>query len=112
MQKVTVQLVDDLDGTTIDDGHGRTILFALDGKSYELDLSTNNIQRLEAALEPFIAVARPSARGRSRSVKFEAPASNPAELQAMRDWANSNGFQVSNRGRVSAVVREAYAAAH
>jgi hypothetical protein len=36
-QKVTVQMVDDLDGTADDDVS--TVSFALDGVSYELDLS-------------------------------------------------------------------------
>jgi hypothetical protein len=30
----------------------------------------------------------------------------------IRAWARDNGFKVPDRGRVSAEVREAYAAAH
>jgi hypothetical protein len=30
----------------------------------------------------------------------------------MRDWARSNGYDVSDRGRVSAEVRKAFEAAH
>jgi hypothetical protein len=30
----------------------------------------------------------------------------------VRDWAKSNGHQVSDRGRISAAVQQAYDAAH
>ena len=39
---VIVKLVDDIDGSDADE----TVQFALDGKSYEVDLSTANASRL------------------------------------------------------------------
>jgi len=41
-QKVTVSLIDDLDGDKADE----TVEFGLDGKSYEIDLSTGNAGKL------------------------------------------------------------------
>ncbi|MFD1046748.1 histone-like nucleoid-structuring protein Lsr2 [Kibdelosporangium lantanae] len=41
-QRVTVQMVDDLDGTAADDVS--TVSFALDGVSYEIDLSEANAE--------------------------------------------------------------------
>src|SRR5436305_14766025 len=60
-QRVSVLLVDDLDGGTADG----TVAFALDGRRYEIDLSTDNERLLRAALEPFIAGARRASRGQA-----------------------------------------------
>lgn len=38
-QRVLTQLVDDIDGTELEDGQGETVTFALDGSNYEIDLS-------------------------------------------------------------------------
>ncbi|CAM5341078.1 hypothetical protein SANTM175S_06449 [Streptomyces antimycoticus] len=48
-QKVQVLLVDDLDGGEADE----TVTFSLDGKSYEIDLTTTNADKLRDALEPY-----------------------------------------------------------
>jgi hypothetical protein len=48
-------VVDDLDAST--DGVG-TYRFALEGVEYEIDLSQPNLQRLRAALAPFISAGR------------------------------------------------------
>ena len=57
---VIVKLTDDLDGGDADE----TVTFALDGRSYEIDVSSANAARLRDALKPFVAKARPSV-GRS-----------------------------------------------
>ncbi|HEY1971308.1 MAG TPA: Lsr2 family protein, partial [Pseudonocardia sp.] len=45
-QKVVVSLVDDLSGDTAEE----TVEFGLDGKAYEIDLSSANADRLRGAL--------------------------------------------------------------
>ncbi|PIF04550.1 MAG: hypothetical protein CSA63_00620 [Propionibacterium sp.] len=99
MKKVSVQLVDDLDGTTAD----RTVTFALEGSQYEVDLSAANAERLEEALAPYIEKARVLRKSRSRK-------QNPAAGRAaeIRDWATANGYKVSPRGRIPAEIVEAY----
>ncbi|WP_141275433.1 histone-like nucleoid-structuring protein Lsr2, partial [Streptomyces cacaoi] len=63
-QKVQVLLVDDVDGGEADE----TVVFALDGKTYEIDLNTTNADKLRSALEPFLKNGRRtggrSARGK------------------------------------------------
>lgn len=49
-QKVQVLLVDDLNGGEADE----TVTFALDGKSYEIDLSDSNAQKLRDSLADFV----------------------------------------------------------
>jgi hypothetical protein len=109
-QKTLVQLVDDIDGTVIADGEGRTVNFSLNGVSYEIDLSDAHVAELTDALAPFISAGRMS--GRSSSSRSAGPKSDPAELQKIREWARSNGHEVSDRGRVSGAVRDAYNAAN
>ena len=113
-QKVHIVLVDDIDETEAEE----TVTFGLDGKEYAIDLNTDNATKLREALAPYVAHARPvSGRGGRRgssksSGSASSAASNgpaPAEIRA---WARENGFDVPERGRVSAEVRDAYSAAH
>ena len=115
-QKVDVKYVDDLDGSAA----SGTVAFALDGKSYEIDLSDENAARLRDGLAAFVAAARRSGssgrRGRAARSAAEAPAA-PARTDrevtaAIRNWARENGHEVSERGRIPKAVVEAYHAAH
>jgi hypothetical protein len=111
-QKVQVLLVDDVDGGEADE----TVSFALDGVSYEIDVSATNAEAIRDALAPWVGHARrvggrASGRGRSGATKSR-PSSERTDLSDVRAWARENGFQVSDRGRVSGEVRSAYEAAH
>jgi hypothetical protein len=57
-----IRLVDDLDGKSADE----TVEFAIDGKSYEIDLSASNAGRLRDAFAEFVASARKVTGGRAR----------------------------------------------
>jgi hypothetical protein len=108
MAQVTeVRLVDDLDGGAADE----SVDFAIDNKHYEMDLSEKNAAQLRDVLAPFIAAARRaggSAVTRTRRSPVARPTAAREETAAIRDWAASNGFEVSSRGRIAASVREAY----
>ena len=108
MERVVIELVDDYDGSEAYE----TVSFSLDGAAYEIDLSSGNAAALRAALAPFQEHARRTGGnqrgGRGRRAKSNGDAT-PAEI---REWAEANGYEVSGRGRVSASIREAYAAAH
>lgn len=111
-KKVTVTLVDDFDGQGPAD---ETVEFALDGVSYEIDLSSKNAQKLRDELKHWIDAGRrvggrrrgrpsaPGGRGRG-SIDREQSA-------AIRDWARRNGHKVSTRGRIPAEIIEAFHAA-
>ncbi len=107
-QKVQVLLVDDIDGVPADE----SITFALDGVSYEIDLSAGNAAALRDALAPWVGHAR---KVGGRGVRTGAPRPGRAargDAAAIRNWAKSTGRTVSERGRISAEVRTAYEAAH
>ncbi|HZZ51084.1 MAG TPA: Lsr2 family protein [Pseudonocardia sp.] len=108
-QKVTVSLIDDLDGDKADE----TVEFGLDGKNYEIDLSSGNAGKLRDALADYVAAARrPGGRRRAGGGAAAAAARRPAvdreQNQAIRDWARKRGMKVSDRGRIPADVLEAY----
>jgi hypothetical protein len=112
-QKVTTHLVDDLSGDTIAEGAGRTISFAFDGNSYEIDLSNDNFDKLRDALSDYIAAARKvSGRSTRDASAGSKNRSDPNELAKIRVWAMANGHEVAARGRISQQVRDAYEAAN
>ena len=103
-QKVQVLLVDDLEGGEADE----TVTFALDGKTYEIDLSTSNADKLRVVLEPYVKGGRRtggrSARGKGRS----SGGGSSQDTAKIRAWAKEQGYEVNDRGRVPANIREAY----
>ena len=105
--------IDDLDGSETD---VETVHFALDGTDYEVDLSPENRQRLTGALDRYLKHARNAPQitkpTRSRGGKKSPAASNREEIQRIRTWARENGHTVSDRGRISAAIQDAYRAAH
>lgn len=111
-QKVQVLLVDDIDGGTADE----TVTFALDGVSYEIDLTSAHAAELRDALGTWVGHAR-KVGGRSSSGRGGSSgggASRPrrsSDAGAVRTWAKENGYEVSERGRISAEIRDAYEAA-
>jgi hypothetical protein len=62
-QTVIVRMTDDIDGGEADE----TISFALNGKTYEIDLSAKNAEKLREAFAPFIEKGRKTSRGDSGS---------------------------------------------
>ena len=112
-QKIHVELVDDIDGSPA----AETVSFGLDGTQYQIDLSEHNATALREALAPYVGHGRraPGGGGRRRSGGGSSSASagrGGASAAEIREWARANGWDVPDRGRVSAEVRQAYADAH
>jgi hypothetical protein len=103
-QKVEVKLIDDLDGSEAT----QTVLFALDGKSYEIDLNDDNNSKLREALAPFVGVARKVSGGRMPSVRRIGATGPTRDLAKVRQWARENGYDVNDRGRVPGNILEAF----
>jgi hypothetical protein len=108
-QKVTVTLVDDLDGSTAEE----TVEFGLDGVAYQIDLSDDNATKLRDALAEFVAGARRAGgrkrgAGRPAGTKARPASADREQNQAIREWARKQGHKVSDRGRIPAEVLEAY----
>jgi len=104
IEEVTVSLVDDFDGTEA----AETVKFALDGKTYEIDLSKSNANELRRTLLPYVD----RARGARRTTNARRAKSGPARRGAtgrsegydrteVRVWAKANRIKVSPRGRIA-----------
>ena len=109
-QQTTITLTDDIDGGKA----AETVSFALDGRSYEIDLSKKNAAALRKALADYTAAARKVRSGSrpaaARAAK-SAGAASGVDARAVREWAQENGITVSARGRVPAEIVEQYQAA-
>jgi hypothetical protein len=116
-QKVVVELVDDLDGTTSEDIN--TVAFGLDGASYEIDLTGNNAERLRESLARYLGAARRTGGRLKRATAATTtagpatrPAANRDQTRAIREWARNNGWALADRGRIPANVLTAFDEAH
>ena len=120
-QKVQVLLVDDVDGGTAEE----TVTFSLDGVAYEIDLTAENAAQLRESFARWVGHARKvgsgsgsGSRGGGRqsrgagTSRRSGGSSAGGDATAIREWARENGYEVSERGRISADVRAAYEAAH
>jgi hypothetical protein len=136
-ERMVRQLIDDIDGTEIENGSGERVVFALRGATYQIDLSSRNVEKLDKALKPFIDAAvrvrrgaghegkatrrartpkqnaaakatRKTARARTKTSRTRALKVQPA---AIREWARRNGYEMSERGRISSEIVEAFKAA-
>ncbi|MEW1956351.1 Lsr2 family protein [Kineococcus sp. NPDC059986] len=115
-QKVQVLLVDDIDASEASE----TVTFALDGVNYEIDLSDEHASALRDAFAPWVGHAR-RVGGRSGAARRSSTTAKPAAKGAggperdtgeVRTWARENGYTVSDRGRISAEILQAFDAAH
>ncbi|MDO5752936.1 Lsr2 family protein [Arthrobacter sp.] len=105
-QKIHVTLVDDIDQSPADEN----VIFGLDGINYEIDLSAENAHALREALSKYVGAGR---RAGGRAVRGRGPSTpkGSSDVAQIRAWARDNGYEVHERGRIQAEIRDAYYAA-
>lgn len=125
-KQVITELVDDLDGTPIDEGAGESIEFSVGGVDYVIDLKTKNANEFHRKLDYYIDHAtrvggrkrKPSPAGAVSPARTSPTASSsttkrdPAQTRAIRQWAADEGYEINDRGRIPAEIEEAYNAVH
>lgn len=102
MQKIEVRLEDDLTGGPAVE----TVQFGVDGANYELDLNEKHAADLRRKLAPFVERARLAQRRHTRGTSRTA-ASRERSRQ-IRAWAEQQGFDVADHGRLPANVIKEY----
>jgi hypothetical protein len=136
-ERMVRQLIDDLDGTEILDGDGDRVVFTVRGTTYQIDLSSSNVAKLERALKPFLDAAvrvrrdnghptkkavgarkvrsDAATQGRRKPVRKRKAAARARgtkeQVVSIRDWARKNGYDVPKRGRLRSEIIEAFEAA-
>ena len=110
-QKTVVVMTDDLSGGDAT----QTIHFSLDNTDYVIDLNDKNAAALRSDFEKYIDAGRKhrtdGAAARPKRGVVRGPASG-VDTAAVREWARANGHEVSERGRVSKKIIDAFAAAN
>ena len=110
---VITQITDDLDGSN----GAETVSFAYRGTSYEIDLGRKNASAFDKLMKPYLDAARKvtATRGGRRASgngRRGSGSRSANEMSTVREWARAKGFQVSDRGRISANIMAEYNAAH
>jgi hypothetical protein len=105
MQRTIVRLTDDLDPSL---EATDTITFALDGTQYEIDLADKNVDELRSAFQRYIEHARKVGGRRGSAAPSRASSGRRQDLSQVRQWAASNGVELSTRGRIAGGVLAAY----
>ncbi|GAB3471928.1 Lsr2 family protein [Kineococcus endophyticus] len=101
-QTTRILLTDDLDGSEAT----QTVTFAVDGITYEIDLSDEHAAQLRESVAVYVDRAR-KLRGsaiKKRTASRPAsrkPAGDKTDTQQVRAWAKEHGIEVSERGRLS-----------
>ena len=112
MARRTIQvLTDDLDGGEAEE----TVKFGLDGVQYEIDLSSKNAAKIRDALAPYVGAGRKIGRGgvvpggRAATARGRGgAAADRDQNRAIREWAQTKGIKVSDRGRIKQEIVERY----
>lgn len=90
---VTVE--SDLSGET----EASTVPFALDGVSYEIDLTEVEHKDFAELFEKYIKAARRST-SKTKTARRAVPEMTPEQREEIRKWLLENGVEVTNRGRI------------
>lgn len=106
-EQVVITSLDDIDGSEA----AERVRFALDGVSYDIDLSEDNARALREVLTRYARKGRRTGgRKPQRSANGAVPDSaDEREVnRRIREWARQQGWDVSDRGRLPNTVIEAY----
>jgi hypothetical protein len=112
-REVIEKLIDDLDGRPAVE----TVSFALDGTSYQIDLSKKNAAAFRKTLDRYVRAAQRQGGGRATPRRRAAKAATNGkvkrdfDLTQLREWAGANDVAVPSRGRIPQAVVEQYKAA-
>lgn len=117
-KRVTVTKFDDLEPNLDAD---ENLAFGWEGADYEIDLCAKNAAKFRKEMEVWVKVAtrvaasttrkRSATSGKSSGKNTYSGGEAGLPLAEIRKWALDNGFEVSDRGRVSAEIVRAWKAA-
>lgn len=101
MQRVEVQLEDDLTGGPADE----TVEFGIDGRTYALDLNARHAAEFRRQMSRFVEHARPV---RSRTRGPVRTAASRERSRQIRAWAEEQGLEVAEYGRLPGNIVHQY----
>lgn len=89
----------------------------ISGTDHLIDLRPTNVDKFNVALQPFVKVAEKVGKAHrgtkgDATEKVTGSGRSKEQLQAVRDWAVKNGYDVAPRGRVKVEILDAFDTAH
>ena len=122
-----VQYTDDLTGENFGEQDGETVVYGIDGATYEIDLVASNAKAFRELLEPYLQVSRKTVDTRGRKLTAgggagthggtaqrgpdKKPRRSRTYMNQVREWGRANGFTVPAPGRGTGRVPEDVVAA-
>lgn len=112
-KEVIIRVRDDLDGSDADE----TLVFTVRGVSYEIDLSSANVELFDKSLQQFVEAARPQQLTQFAPLS-KVPIAKRELMQRRREvrgWAARHGWpelQEQVKGRIPYPAIEAYMVTH
>jgi hypothetical protein len=103
-QQVQIILTSDLSGGAADE----TVSFMLDGTQYELDVTSKEADKFRGLFQDYIAVARKVSGGR-KAAKRTTDGPSAKDVKA---WADTQGLDYPQRGRLPKELLDMYKAAN
>ncbi|MBS2965613.1 Lsr2 family protein [Actinocrinis puniceicyclus] len=92
----------------------QTIHFSLDNTDYVIDLNDKNAAALRSDFEKYIEAGRrhraDGSAAKAKRTAVRGPSSG-VDTAVVREWARANGYEVSERGRVSKKIIDAFVTA-
>ncbi len=105
-QKLQVLLTCDLDEGDVE--AVETVTFGYDGTNYAFELCAEHLEEFNKVIHTYIGSARRAEGGRRSAASVARSATKSENPGAIREWARGAGYEVSDRGRIPAEIREAY----
>lgn len=112
--QIIKKLLDDLDGGDADE----TMHFSFDGSAYKIDLSTKNAKKFRELMSQYQEAAERIGRQAipPQPVRNTYSAAKPSgstavdreQNKAIREWANKNGYELAERGRIPQHIMDAF----
>lgn len=108
-QRVITLLVSDLSGDEMKAGQGETVAFSYRGVDYTIDLTDKEATGFDKAVAMYIEHAtKVGGRGRRSTVKTSG---SGGDTKAIKAWADQQGMDYPQRGRLPQSLVDAYHAA-
>lgn len=102
-QRTIVQLVSDLTGDEIPDGKGQTVNWSYRGVDYTTDLTAKEAAGFDKAVAMYIEHSTKLGGRRRTGGKRD-----KSETQAIKAWADEQGMEYPQRGRLPQSLIDAY----
>lgn len=87
-------------------------LFLHEGVPHTIDLAGTNLKEFKESSAYYASFGHKVTGGGPKRTRSRSAGSADSDAGKIRAWATANGYEVNLRGRISAEIREAYAAAN